>query len=242
MTLTPIGPRAGADRSRQRRGWPSFLRDVLLILLAALLISFLIKTFLVRSFYIPSDSMNVTLVQNDRVLVNELVPGLAPLDRGDVVVFRDPGNWLDAPSAPPSNGPGGLVDGALTFVGLAPDKNNHLIKRVIGLPGDTVACCTVSGQLTINGTALTEPYITLRPGAATATPDRFDVTVPDGDLWLLGDNRYNSEDSAYHRNEASGGFVPISDVVGRAMVISWPFDRWGTLDNFPETFSGVTSK
>ncbi|WP_397545100.1 signal peptidase I, partial [Salinibacterium sp.] len=227
-------------RPRQGRGWKIFLRDILLIFLAALLISFLIKTFLIRSFYIPSDSMNSTLIQNDRIIVNQLEPGLIPIEHGDVVVFRDPGNWLPPNTEVPVNGFVAGVDAVLGFVGLsAPDSNDHLIKRVIGLPGDVVKCCNDFGQLTVNGIPLEEPYILLPDGVTKATRDDFEVTVPEGKLWVMGDNRYNSADSVYHRDDPTGGFVPISKMVGRALLISWPADRWTWLDNYPVTFRDV---
>ncbi len=232
----------GADsvQPRHGRGWKIFLRDILLIFLAALLISFLIKTFLIRSFYIPSDSMNSTLIQQDRIIVNQLEPALFPIEHGDVVVFRDPGGWLPPKANVPVNGFVGAVDAVLGFVGLtAPDSNDHLIKRVIGLPGDVVKCCNDFGQITVNGVPLEEPYILLPTGVTKATRDNFSVTVPAGKLWVMGDNRYNSADSAYHRDDPTGGFVPISNLVGRAMLISWPVDRWTWLDNYPVTFRDV---
>lgn len=230
----------GSTRARRGRGWKIFLRDILLIFVAALLISFLIKTFLIRSFYIPTDSMNSTLIQNDRIIVNQLEPGLIPIEHGDVVVFLDPGGWLPPRVDVPVNGFVGAVDAVLGFVGLsAPDSNDHLIKRVIGLPGDTITCCNEFGQILVNGVPLEEPYILLPAGSTKATRDDFEVTVPEGKLWVMGDNRYNSADSAYHRDDPTGGFVPISNLVGRALLISWPVDRWTWLDNYPVTFRDV---
>ncbi len=232
------GATADAPAPRPRKGgvW-RFLRDVVIIIVAAILISFLIKTFLIRSFYIPSPSMEDTLLVNDRIIVNELQPKAFPLQRGDVVVFKDPGGWL--PPSPPDTNP---VDLALSVIGLtAPDSNDHLIKRVIGLPGDHVVCCNSFGQLTVNGTPLDEPYVKLPTGVTAASGDRFDVVVPKGHLWVMGDNRYDSEDSRYHylHNEPGRGFVPMDDVVGRAIVITWPIDRWTWLDDYPLTFAGV---
>ncbi|MGL4339492.1 MAG: signal peptidase I [Rhodoglobus sp.] len=229
-----------SSRKPSRSGWKVFLRDILLIFLAALLISFLIKTFLFRSFYIPSDSMNNTLIQNDRIIVNQLEPGLIPIERGDVVVFRDPGGWLPPRVDAPVNWFVGGIDAVLAFVGLsAPDSNDHLIKRVIGLPGDTVVCCNDFGQLMVNDIPLEEPYLELPEGVVKATRDDFEVVVPEGKLWVMGDNRYNSADSSYHRNDPTGGFVPISNMVGRALVISWPANRWTWLDNYSLTFRDV---
>ena len=237
-----IGSRASA--STRKRGWMLFLRDILLIFLAALLISFLIKTFLIRSFYIPSSSMEQTLHVDDRIIVNQLTPDLMPVEHGDVVVFRDPGGWLTPTiEAQPANWFVGAVDAVLTFVGLsASDSNDHLIKRVIGLPGDTVVCCDDFGQLTVNGIPLEEPYTNLPEGTTKATRDDFEVTVPPDSLWVMGDNRYNSADSAFHRNDPTGGFVPLDNVVGRALFISWPIDRWSWLDSYPSTFRGVDDK
>ena len=220
-----------------------FARDILFILLAAIVISFLIKTFLVRSFYIPSASMENTLMINDRVLVNELEPRLTPVHRGDVVVFNDPGEWLaDQPTTPPATGVPGAIQGVLDFIGLsASASNDHLIKRVIGIPGDHVACCTADGRMTVNGIPIDEPYVNLPTGVTRASSVDFDVAVPAGDLWVMGDNRNNSEDSRYHQSLPSKGFVPISDVVGKAFVITWPVDRWTWLGNYPLTFDGVAA-
>jgi len=228
------------DRPARKRGWKIFVRDILLIFLAALLISFLIKTFLIRSFYIPSSSMEETLHIDDRIIVNQLTPDLMGIEHGDVVVFRDPGGWLTPTIEEPVNWFVGAMDVVLAFVGLsAPDSNDHLIKRVIGLPGDVVVCCNEFGQLMVNGVVLDEPYITLPEAVTKVTRDDFSVTVPEGSLWVMGDNRYNSADSAFHRDDPTGGFVPIDNVVGRALLISWPVEHWGWLDNYPVTFNGV---
>jgi len=224
---------------RRRRSVFLFFRDILFILLAAIVISFLIKTFLIRSFYIPSQSMENTLVPNDRVIVSLLTPGLTPLHRGDVVVFEDPGGWLGSePQIAPQSTP---LNDVLAFIGLAaPADNDHLIKRVIGLPGDHVSCCNVLGQLTVNGVPLDEPYIDLPTGVTKSDPYTFSVTVPKGDIWVMGDNRNESADSAYHetRHDTSP-FVPLRDVTGQAVLISWPFSRWSFLGNYPVVFQDV---
>ncbi|WP_166873649.1 MULTISPECIES: signal peptidase I [unclassified Salinibacterium] len=217
-----------------------FLRDVLIIFLAAILISFLIKTFLIRSFYIPSESMMDTLHKNDRIIVNQLTPDLMPIERGDVVVFKDPGQWLTPRAPEPQNPVVAAFDWFFSIVGLsAPDSNDHLIKRVIGLPGDVVACCNEFGQLTINGTPIDEPYVLLPPGVTRVSADDFEITVPEDSLWVLGDNRYASADSRYNTNKPGNGFVPYENVVGRAILITWPIDRWTWLDNYEFSFRGV---
>lgn len=193
---------------RRRPGW-RFLRDLVIIVVAALLASFLVKAYLVRSFYIPSASMESTLLVGDRVLVNELVPGAVPLQRGDVVVFQDPGGWLGT------------------------GQGDDLIKRVVGLPGDTVSCCDTEGRLSVNGQAVDEPYAVVEPGTDRVAAQDFSVTVPAGQLWVMGDNRPNSADSRVH------GTVPVSDVVGRAFLTTWPVSRWTVLSRYADEWDAV---
>ena len=221
------------------------LRDVVVIAVVALLASFLIKTFLIQSFYIPSPSMENTLLgdpgHHDRILVDRLVPGLIPLERGDVVVFTDPGGWLArdglGTQQPAAKGPVQQVLAAIDPFGA--DDNDHLVKRVIGLPGDHVACCTARGQMTVNGAPLVEPYVHLPSGVTAVSKDAFQAVVPKDGLWVMGDNRYDSADSRYNRDTPSKGFVPIENVTGRAFVVSWPVSRWTWLSNSPATFAGV---
>jgi signal peptidase I len=232
--------RAGSTSARRKKSTLLFLRDLLVIFLVAVLVSFLIKTFLIRSFFIPSQSMEETLVMDDRIIVNQLVPEVTPIEHGDVVVFKDPGGWL--PARPVSEQPPliAAVDWFLAFVGLsAPDSNDHLVKRVIGLPGDHVTCCNALGQMSVNGVPLDEPYVALPPGETKVSRDDFDVTVPEESLWVMGDNRYNSKDSRYNTETPLKGFVPVDNVVGRAFVVSWPIDHWAWLGNYPEVFAGV---
>jgi len=241
---TTSGSPEPTKRSRSKSA-KLFARDVLFILIAAILISFLIKTFLIRSFYIPSDSMNDTLLKNDRIIVNQLEPDLMPIEHGDVIVFTDPGGWLDPQIDTDQNPFTQFIDTVLSVVGLtAPDSNDHLIKRVIGLPGDHITCCGNFGFISVNGVPLDEPYVKLPSSDSDAAPEEFDVTVPEDRLWVMGDNRYNSGDSLFHNNQGDpdGGFVPIENVVGRALLITWPIDRWTWLDNFPVVFDGVSKE
>ncbi len=140
-----------AARTSRRRGFLVFLRDVLVIIVIAALVSFVVKSFVVRSFYIPSASMERTLLVKDRILVDELTPRWTDYARGDVVVFKDPGGWLDPQPQTPAQPPlVQAVDWVLNFVGIsATDSQDHLVKRVIGLPGDHVVCCNALGQITI---------------------------------------------------------------------------------------------
>jgi signal peptidase I len=232
--------RAARGERDQRRSVLTFARDVAVIAVVALLISFLVKTFVIRSFYIPSGSMENTLQIQDKIIVNELQPSLFPLARGDVVVFRDPGGWLP-PVAPTRQNPfGQAIDTALTFVGLsASDSDDHLVKRIIGLPGDRVACCDDAGRITVDGVPIDETYIVVPPGQTNAATVPFDVTVPAGELWVMGDNRYGSQDSSRNQGLPGHGFVPLANVVGRAFVISWPAHRWTWLSDYPEVFARV---
>jgi signal peptidase I len=216
----------------------AFLIDTVVILVSALVISFVIKSFFLRSFYIPSGSMFDTLQINDRIIVNQLVPNVIPLERGDVVVFRDPGGWLGRTPEKPSGHPLAQVgDFLATFIGIsAPDNNQHLVKRVIGKGGDRVVCCDLDNRITINGKAIAEPY--LAKGSNPSDTD-FDVTVPKDSFWVMGDNRGNSQDSRYNLDTPGKGFVAKSFVVGRAFVISWPLQNMRWLDSFPDVFKDV---
>ncbi|WP_245961598.1 signal peptidase I [Quadrisphaera granulorum] len=213
------------------------MREAAIVVVAALLLSLLVKTFLVQAFYIPSESMENTLLRGDRVLVSQLTPGPFDLQRGDVVVFEDPGGWLQPEPEADHGAVGNALVDVLTFVGVLPSNSGqHLIKRVIGLPGDRVVCCDAQGRTTVNGTPLQEDF--LKPGSISSEID-FDVTVPAGSLWVEGDNRQDSGDSRYHQQLPQGGAVPIDDVVGRAVVVVWPFDRLSWLGRHPEAFAGV---
>lgn len=221
--------------SAGRGGWAKLwrdLREVVGTVLVALAIAILVKTFLVQPFFIPSESMESTLLVGDRVLVSKLEPGPSTLERGDVVVFVDPGGWL--PESQEQTSP---VVQALTFVGLLPaNSGEHLIKRVIGLPGDTVECCDDEGRLLVNGQPVVEPY--LFEGDVPSTIE-FAVEVPEGRLWVQGDHRSVSEDSRYQLGSPGGGMVPRDNVVGRAVLVMWPFDRFGTLPTPEDVFDEV---
>jgi len=230
------GFRRSVRRARKNR-LLAFLIDFVAIVGFALILSVLIKAFLIRSFFIPSGSMLDTLQINDRIIVNVLVPQVMELQRGDVVVFKDPGGWLGAPNSVEKEPFEQLSDFVLGTFGItAPDSAEHLVKRLIGLPGDVVTCCDAEGRLLINGVPLDENYV--REGSNPSDIE-FSVTVPEGQLWVMGDNRGNSTDSRYHQDLPTGGFVPIDVVVGRAVLISWPVENWSYLDNYQDTFDVV---
>lgn len=226
-----------ARHARRRGGVVGALREGVVVVGTALVLSLLIKTFLAQAFYIPSESMEQTLVRDDRVLVSLLTPGPFDLDRGDVVVFRDPGGWLDPTLQPERSGASQAAVDVLTFVGVLPqDAGEHLIKRVIGLPGDHVVCCDADGRLTVNGEPVDETYL---PEGTVPSTLTFDVTVPEGRIWVMGDNRGFSQDSRYHQDLPGGGTVSTDMVVGRAVLLFWPLDRFSTLSDHPEVFDVV---
>ncbi len=214
-------------------------REFVIVSVIALALSFLVKTFLIQAFFIPSESMEDTLVEGDRVIVSKFTPDLVDLHRGDIVVFADPGGWLSG-TAPRDDGAVlTALRRGLTFVGLLPDTaEGHLIKRVIGLPGDRVACCDAQNKVTVNGTPIAEPYI--KPGEQPSALT-FEVTVPAGRVWVMGDNRGHSSDSRLHdpSGDGSDGSVPIDLIVGRAFVTVWPLPRIALLPNYHDTFAHV---
>lgn len=214
---------AMSQRGGKRAGFWRGLREFVLVIGMALLLSALIRTVFVQAFWVPSGSMEQTLVRNDRILAWKLAtPG-----RGDVVVFRDPGGWLGEPV--PDQGVGASMRRVGVFLGLMPsDSGDDLVKRVIGVGGDTIECCSPQGEILRNGQALDEPYI--YPGEPT-NQVRFKITVPAGRLFVMGDHRSDSADSRFHL-ESNYGTVPVSNVVGRAVLIMWPADRWATLPNY----------
>lgn len=226
----PDGPEKDRPKKQQR----SFWKELPILIGIALVLALLIKTFLVQAFSIPSDSMQNTLQRGDRVLVDKLTPwfGSEP-ERGEVVVFHDPDNWLAGEPTPDPN----ALQKVLSWIGLMPSaEEKDLIKRVIGVGGDTVEC-NGTGPLKVNGKALNEPYV--YPGNTPCSQDdqggQFKVKVPEGHIWVMGDHRQNSRDSRYNTADKNQGFVPVDKVVGRAVVIAWPINRWTTLP-VPDTF------
>ncbi|UGQ15363.1 signal peptidase I [Yinghuangia sp. ASG 101] len=221
---------AKGGRFGRRRKQPakkgSFWKELPLLLGIALVLALLIKTFLVQAFSIPSESMENTIKVGDRVLVDKLTPwfGSEP-ERGEVVVFKDPGGWLEGEPEQSHNGFVRGVQKVLSFVGLMPSTNEKdLIKRVIGVGGDTVECCDAQGRVMVNGVPLNETY--LKPGELPSeTP--FKVTVPKGRLWVMGDNRGNSRDSRSHlaMGDPHQGTVDQDQVIGRAFTVIWPLGR-----------------
>jgi len=221
------------DTASAKRQLPLWQESILLIAVA-LVLAVLVKTFLVQAFYIPSGSMEPTMLVNDRILVQKVSYWNHDVHRGDIVVFDDPGNWLTPEE---SNHPHNVIQRGLELFGLYP-TGGHLIKRVIGVGGDEVKCCDVTGHLEVNGVSLEEPYLLNQ----SATKERtFDVKVPKGHLWVMGDNRGNSADSREHMGDPGGGFVPVGNVVGKAWLRVWPLNRAGFV-HAPDTFKTLNAK
>lgn len=229
----PEDSRAEAARPR-RKG--SLLKELVIVAIAALVLSVVVKTFFFKAFVIPSPSMENTLQIGDRVFVNLLVPGPFSLHRGDVVVFKDELGWLeDAPASAP---PGPIAD-ALTFLGLRPDDSTqHLVKRIIGMPGDTVECAGGGAKIKVNGVEISEPY--LYPGNEPSS-EAFKAVVPEGKIWVMGDHRAASADSRSHFDK-QGGFVDLSAVEGRADIIAWPLSRLGGVATPEGAFDSVSDR
>ena len=203
--------------------------ELLFLLIVAIGISFFVKTFLVQAFYIPSGSMENTLHVGDRVSVNRFgtITGHG-IQRGDVVVFHDSAGWLGSDATAKSSGVIHLFKTLLTDLGVLPDSSKKfLIKRVIGMPGDRVVCCTAKGNLTVNGHELDEfSYIY---GGNKPSEVAFNVEVPINRIWVMGDHRGNSGDSRFHRDDQNNGFIPVHEVVGRAFLLLWPLSRASVL-------------
>jgi signal peptidase I len=220
---------ADAPAGKRRR---SFWRELPVLVVIAVVLALLIKSFVIQAFYIPSASMENTLEIGDRVLINKVVYDLRSIHRGDIIVFDGTNSWDFNTPPSSSNIFAKAVDELEGIVGVSHDSSIY-IKRVIGLPGDHVACCNSMGQVTVNGVPLTEGSY-LYPDDKPST-QAFHVTVPAGDLWVMGDHRSVSYDSRGHMGDPGGGAIPETGVLGRAFVILWPPSRWGFL-NIPATF------
>ena len=237
------GQDEGPDAPRQRRPrGRSFWRELPLLVVIALVIALVIKTFVVQAFFIPTGSMENTLDIGDKVLVNKLVYHFRSIQPGDIIVFNGDGSWEPEPaSGPPSSDPlvrlydvtlNPLFHAIAGLFGTAPGQEDF-IKRVIGVPGDHVACCTASGDVTVDGVALHEQSY-LFPGNPPSL-QQFSITVPPGRLWVMGDHRSISYDSRGHMQDPGGGTIPENMVIGRAFMIVWPPSRWHILQ-IPSTF------
>lgn len=222
-----------SHRAEEKKPALPVWQESILLLAIALLLAIGIKYFFVQAFYIPSPSMEPLFIKNDRILVQKVSywGGGSP-ERGDIVVFKDPGSWLGVDESRTAKNP--LTKG-LEAIGLYP-SGGHLVKRVIGVGGDRVKCCDEKGRVTVNGKALDEgSYL---PKGTLPSEDPFDIRVPAGHLWVMGDNRGDSYDSRGHMGEPGGGYVADDLVVGKVWALIWPWKRAEWIHT-PATFKGV---
>ncbi len=234
MTDTPTKT---PEKPAHRSGFAAAAREFVLIVVGALIVSSILRAFVGQMFIIPSESMENTLLVGDRVVVEKLTD----VKRGDVVVFEDPGGWLGPEESGQKRGSVGRF---FEVVGLLPDSSHgHLIKRLVGIPGDKLACCLEKGRLLVNGQPLDETSY-LYPGDAPSQME-FQVTVPAGRVFVMGDHRSASGDSRVHLSDTGAGgspgdaaFVPMDKVTGRAILVVWPAGRWSKL-GIPDTFKSV---
>ena len=227
-TPTPdLDQRPARPSKRQLPYW----LELPLLLTAALLIALVLKTFVVQVFFIPSGSMEDTLQIDDRVAVNRFEYRIGEPERGDVIVFDGIGSFVPADQAPSESLSEQIVAEIGRTVGLVPPPDTVFVKRVIGVAGDRVACCDADGLITVNGDPIDESGYLYPGDVPSLTP--FDVIVPAGHLWVMGDHRSASADSRAHLGEPGGGFVPVDRVLGRASWVIWPVAHWGQVTPGP---------
>jgi signal peptidase I len=231
--VTDPSPASGTASDEDEKESLPVWQESLLLLAIALVLAVGIKFFLVQAFYIPSPSMEPMFIENDRILVQKVSYwGDDEPERGDIIVFKDPGDWLDDTETRAATNP---VTKTLEAIGLYP-SGGHLVKRVIGVGGDRVKCCDAKGRVTVNGTPLDESsYL---PKGTLPSDDPFDVRVPEDHLWMMGDNRDNSYDSRGHTGDPGGGFVSEDMVVGKVWALIWPLKRAKWIHT-PESFEAV---
>lgn len=230
------GDRFARRHRNRKRKKGSFWRELPILIVTAVVLTILIQSFVARVYVIPSQSMELTLhgctgCQDDRVLVDKLTYRFSDPQPGNVVVFRGPPSWVQNEfSAPqPTNPVARVVDGALALVGFGSPDEKDFVKRVVATGGQTVQCCDTQGRVLVDGKPLNEPYVYWEPGRSRREQPFGPVTVPAGDLWVMGDNRNDSDDSRFQGGGGLNGVVPVRDVIGKAQVIVLPPTRWRSI-------------
>lgn len=210
-----------------------WFRETSFIIVMALFLSVLLRTFIFQAFFVPSESMENTLLKDDRIIASKLSYRFSDINRGDVIVFHDPSDWLYEPQ--PREGLDKKINDVLTWIGILPSNSgDDLVKRVIGLPGDKVKCCTRDGQIIINGTPINEKAYVKGP----TNQVKFDIVVPKDRVFVMGDHRGASSDSRFHLDEFSGT-VPMDKIVGQVTFRVWPLNRFVVMSSHSEVFSKV---
>ncbi len=221
-------------RAARRKEAAAYIRDTLITIILVGIIITLLRTFVITQYIIPSSSMEDTLPVGSQVLANKLMRGEPSLKRGHIIVFKDTHGWLS--SSESSSTQGGLAG---LFNKITGNKNGdrYLIKRIIGLPGDTVACEGAGHPITVNGQPINESSY-LKPGTDPSDV-AFTVRVTAGNIFVMGDNRSNSADSRYHTDDGNNGLVPMSAVTGVAVAVIWPVSQWRGLTGGTKVFDNV---
>ncbi len=214
-----------AHKKDKNKRKPSLGRELLTVVGTALILSILVRTFLLQAFYVPSTSMEGTLQENDRIIVSKVSTQLTGINRSNVIVFHDPDGWLGEGFPNPYDTPVGRI---LQAIGIVPaNSGNDLVKRVIGVANDKLECCDTQGRIMVNGVGIDESYI---KDGTTTNQVTFSVLVPEGNVFVMGDNRGNSEDSRFHLDK-NNGMVPIEEIIGRVAMRIWPVGRIGGIEN-----------